>query len=214
MTTMAIGVTVGLVGPHGIDGEWLASTAAAMDQQPSAGVSAAADNVMRVHESCNADHVQDLTALFLNPDCRSNKPHARHGARAANRVATVILGRKDATPEPLETPMPVALAAIEPSQVAAGVTASGAERSSNVMRSQLERPAPPPKKLKLKAAVPIALTPPAGEGSRQNAMVNTTTFNAYAPTPKFGGQPFGPDGDPFRSIAPQSSFDARFGRSW
>jgi hypothetical protein len=110
LATMAIGATMGLALAHRTDGEEPTATAQPMDEQPPAALTdisisslprsmspAGADPspVTRAQESCKAGTSEDMAALFLNPSCGTRKPHAKHGARATNRVATVILGRMD-----------------------------------------------------------------------------------------------------------------------
>jgi hypothetical protein len=104
-TTMAIGATMGLAIAHRTDGEGSATMARLTDERPLVSVPAAGNAATRARESCDPDAAPDLVTFFLGSACAPNKPHARHGARAANRVATVILGRVDA---PAATAAPVA----------------------------------------------------------------------------------------------------------
>jgi hypothetical protein len=194
VSTMAIGATMGLAGARwSANGDGQASTAEPENGQLPARVSAAGVDTTsgRGCKADKADALKDMMALFLDPVCGSNKPHARHGARAANRVATVIIGRTEAV-----SAAP-ASAAVEPSEVKVG--------SANVTAAAVE-PTMPPKKPRAKASAPIALTPP-GELSRQNAMLN-----AY-PTAKFGRETYDPYRNPYRATTRQPGFDA-FGRSW
>src|SRR6202043_1661083 len=135
-TTVAIGATMGLAVAHWSDGGGQASQQ--MDRQPPAGglahpanstkhsLSAAGVDASPVtpvpvtlrQEPCNAGAI-DPAAFFFNPACGSRRFHARHGARATTRVATFILGRVDAAPEPTgSAPTRLAVAANEPSQTA------------------------------------------------------------------------------------------------
>jgi hypothetical protein len=199
---VAIGATIGLAGAHWTDGKRPASPAQPTDGLPSAGVSVAGADTTPAHESCRAEGVRDLAAFFVNSACGSNKPHARHGGRATNRVASVILGRTAVAPATMEA-TPVAGAAIVPPQVDVG----NAEKSANSTTVAVERTAPP-KKPKAKANAPIALTPPAHEWGRQDAMLS-----AYAATPRFGRESYDPYGNPFRPTL-QPGFAASFGRAW
>jgi hypothetical protein len=194
-TTLAIGATMGLAIAHRTDGEGPASMVQPMDERPPAGVSTTADGV---RESCKADVATDLASFFLGSACAPNKPHARHGARATNRVATVILGRVDAPAATAAPSAAVAAPASDPSQPGAGK----AEKSANVTAA-VERTAQP-KKPKAKASGPIALTPAGG-------MLGASTPNAYASAPKFGREAYDPYHDTFRSNPRQSGFDAPFG---
>jgi len=188
VSTMAIGATMGLaVARWPANGDGQASTAEPANGQPLARVSASGVDATsgRGCRADKADMFKDMAALFLDPVCGSNKPHARHGARAANRVATVIIGRTEAVPAA------PAAAAVEPSEAKVG--------SANVTAAAVE-PTMPPKKPRAKASAPIALTPP-GELSRQNAMLNAyrETYDLYR--------------NPYRATARQPGFDA-FDRSW
>lgn len=212
-TTVAISATMGLAVAHWSDGGGQASRP--IDQRPPAGVLAHPANsskrslpaagadaspvtpvpVTLRQESCNAG-ATDPAAFFFNQACGSRRFHARHGARANNRVATVILGRVDAAPEATgSAPRRLAVATNEPSQTA--------DKSTNPLTA-------PPKKRKASPDAPI--TPAAREPSRQNDMLNGGMVSAYASTPKFGREPFEPYRDKSRSTALQSSFDAPFGR--
>jgi hypothetical protein len=191
-TTVAIGATMGLAVAHRTDGSGPASAAQPKDGQPSAQVPAPAVDATRLHETCKGDAAQDLAAFFLNRTCVSNKPHGRHGARTANRVVTVIIGRTDATPAP------VAATAIEPSQASGG----NAEKPANLTAAAVERTAPP---AKASASMTVAAPAPA---------VNGAMVSAYASTPRFRPQSYERHGDPFRSIALQPGFEASSNRSW
>jgi hypothetical protein len=192
-TTLAIGTTVGFAVAHRTDGVGLPSTTQPTDEPPVAGIAAPAADATRQHETCQGDVAQDLAAFFLNSACGSNKPHAKHGARVVNRVATVIIGRADAPPAPT--------AAIESPQVGGGNT----EKPASVATAAIERTAPP-KKPKAKASPAAAL---AANGSAVDAAVS-----AYASVPRSRLQSYQPYGDPFRSVAPQSGFATSPGRSW
>jgi hypothetical protein len=178
-TIMAIGATMGLAIAHRTDAESPASMVQPTDERPLAGASTAGDAATGARQSCKADVATDLASYFLGSACAPNKPHARHGARAANRVATVILGRVDAAPA---TPAAQAAGpAIKSSQLSAGNT----EKSANIGTAAVG-PTALPKKPKAKASAPIALTPAAGELSRRNGMLGAAAPNAYASAPKFG----------------------------
>src|SRR5580693_9058745 len=112
-TTLAIGATMGFALEHRTEEVGPAATAAAAEPPPEA--TPAADPT-RVRETCNGDLVQGLATFFLNINspCASSKPHARHGARIANRVATVIIGRTEALR------VATATTAVEPPQVDGG----------------------------------------------------------------------------------------------
>jgi len=216
VTTMAIGATMGLAVAHWPDGEGLASTVQPMEgpagklgipasatqrSEIAAGVDALP--AANAHESCKAG-AGDLATFFLNPTCGSSKLHARHGGRAGNRVATVVIGRTDAAPA---TQTPVAAAAIEPSQAikSASVAGGATEKSATPAMAQ------PPKKPKTisppRLGAPIALTPPGSGLGRQNAVAD-----ANASPPRFGRDSFDTHGDTSRVTTLQSGFDASFGR--
>jgi hypothetical protein len=195
VTALAIGATMGLAVAYHPDVTRPATMAPPIDEPPPAEAAVPAADATRAHESCKGDAAQDLAAFFLSPACRSNKPHARHGARAANHVATVIIGRTEALPTPAAaTPAPVAGSG--PPQAGGG----NAEKQANV--AALERTAPP-KKLKPKTTASMALAAPA-------PAVDATMTSAYASAPRS----FAPYGDPFRSIAPPGGLVASPGRSW
>lgn len=212
-TTVAIGATMGLAVAHWSDGGGQASQTT--DRQPPAGVLAHPANLSKRslpvagvdaspvtpvsvtlrHETCHGGAI-DLAALFFDPACGSRRFHARHGARANNRVATVILGRVDAAPDPTGAASTrLAVAANESPQVA--------DKSPNPLT-------PPPRKRKAASGAPI--TPSGHELSRQNDTFSGGVVSAYASTPKFGREPFEPYRDKSRSPGLQSSFDAPFGR--
>jgi hypothetical protein len=207
-TTLAIGTTMGFAVAHRTDGVGLAATALPRDQPPVASGAPAAD-APRQHESCQRDVAQDLAAFFLNSACGSNKPHAKHGARIANRVATVIIGRADAPAPTTETPAPAA--AIESSQAGGG----NAEKPADAATAAVERTAAP-KKPKGKASASTALA--------ADAPVADAAVSAYASVPRsrlqsyqaqsYHPQSYHPYDDPFRSIAPQRGFAASPARSW
>jgi hypothetical protein len=202
VATMAIGATMGLAvarWPAGGDGA--VPAAEPINGQSLVRVSAAGVDAAPGRGSCRSDKVdtfKDLLGLFLDPVCGSNKPHVRHGARAANRVATVVIGRTDALPPSASEPV----AATEPSEVKIG----DAEKSANETTAAVER-TKSPKKPKPRASGPIALTPPARELSRQNASVSP-----YA-NPSFGREAYEPYRNPYRAAAPQPGYGS-FARSW
>ena len=192
-TTLAIGTTVGFAVAHRTDGVGLPSTTQPTDEPPVAGIAAPAADATRQHETCQRDVAQDLAAFFLNSACGSNKPHAKHGARVVNRVATVIIGRADVPPAPT--------AAIESPQVGGGNT----EKPASVATAAIERTAPPKKpKAKASPAAALAANGPAVDAAE----------SAYASVPRSRLQSYQPYGDPFRSIAPQRGLATSPGRSW
>ena len=81
----------------------------------------------RTHGSC-----QDLSASFLNPTCRFDKPHAKHAARIPHRVATVTAG-----------------------------AGGGTDKLAALTAQTVARPAPLPQKPKAAPGTPIVLHPPA-----------------------------------------------------
>jgi hypothetical protein len=98
LAVLGIGATMGLAVAHRTDGEGLAAALLTVQEQLPArpfDISANPGDVTRAQASCQAGASEDLAASFLNPSCGARKPHARHGAREANRVATVIIGRMD-----------------------------------------------------------------------------------------------------------------------
>ena len=199
-TTVAIGATMGLaVARWPASGDGAISAAEPINEQPEARVSASGVEATPGRGSCQSDKVdsfKDLLGVFLDPVCASNKPHARHGARAPNRVATVIIGRKDA-PAPSASAL---VGATEPAEVKVENTEKSADAAA-VERTKS------PKKPKLKAGSPIPLTAQAREPSRQNAMLNP-----YA-APGFGRETYDPYRNPYRATALQPGY-APFGRSW
>jgi hypothetical protein len=203
--TLAIGTTMGFAVAHRTDGIGVASTAQPTDEPPLADAAVPAVDATREHESCQGDLAQDLAAFFLNSVCGSNKAHAKHGARIANRVATVIIGRADAPPAPTaETPAPAA--AIESSQAGGG----NAEKPSNVATAAIERTTAPKRpKARSTASTGLAANTPAADAA----------VSAYASAPRSRLQSYQAEsyhryGDTFRAIAPQRGFAASPGRSW
>ncbi|HEY6258106.1 MAG TPA: hypothetical protein VIY51_20175 [Xanthobacteraceae bacterium] len=104
VATTAIGATVALAAVHRPDRDVLAAAALSADERdahatsvslPTADIAAPAG--VRGQDFCKAVGTNDPVASFLNPTCGSPKP--RHGARAANRVATFILGQSDVFPQ-------------------------------------------------------------------------------------------------------------------
>jgi hypothetical protein len=188
-TTLAIGATMGFAVEHRTEEVKLAATGPA-ELLPEA---ASAADPNRVRETCNGDLVQGLATFFLkiNSPCGSSKPRARHGARTANRVATVIIGRTEALP---------AATAVEPSQVDSGK----AEGPASVATAAPERTASPKKPRTRTTAMALAASPAVSA----YASVPRSRVQSYQP------QYYQPYGDPFRSIAPQGGFAAASGRSW
>jgi hypothetical protein len=206
-TTITIGATMGLAIANRTDGEGPASMAWPTDERLVAGVSTAGGAATQAREFCKADQAADLVSFFLGPDCAPNKHHARHGARAANRVATVIIGRTDAAPTATAAlSAPVAAPAIVPSEPSTGK----ADKSANATTAALERTALHKKPKAAKAGAPIELTPAARELSRQN-VTRDAAPNAYASAPKFGREAYDPYRDTLRATARQSGVDPRSG---
>lgn len=193
VTTLAIGATMGLaVARWPASGDGLAAASEPANSSPLAQVSASGGVKPLGHKSCKPEKVDsfsDLLALFLAPDCGSSN-HVRHGAREANRVANVIIGRTDAAPAP--APAPTAENTAAPVEV----KPADADKTSNVATAAVE-PTKAPKKPKLKARDP----------GRQNALLNP-----YA-GPKYGQEFNEPYRNPYRPTG-SSGFDPAFGRSW
>jgi hypothetical protein len=200
-TAMAIGATMGLAIAHRTDGVGSAFMVRPTDERPLASAPTAGAAATRA--SCKTDVATDLASFFFGPSCEPNKPHARHRARATNRVATVILGRMDA---PAPPGAPVAAPAIESSQRSAG----NAEKSANLTTAAVERTARP-RKPKPKPSAPIALTPAVHPPIWQNGTFAAPAPDAYASAPKFGREAYDPYRATFRSAARRSGFDAPFG---
>ena len=98
LAALGVGATMGLAVAHRTDGEGLAAALLTVQEQLPArpfDSSANPGEVTRAQASCQGAR-EDMAALFLNPSCGAHKPHARHGARESNRIATVIVGRMDA----------------------------------------------------------------------------------------------------------------------
>jgi hypothetical protein len=110
---LAVGATMALAAAHRGDADGPALTVqsdtgadAIQASTPAAEVTAAP---APPQDTCKAAASGDPAGSFLGLHCRSSKPHTvRHGARAAYRVAVVILGRRDAPPAPAEAATVVA----------------------------------------------------------------------------------------------------------
>jgi hypothetical protein len=191
-TTLAIGATMGFALEHRTDGVGPAATAPAAEPPPEA--TPAADPT-RVRATCNGDLTQGLAMFFLNINspCASSKPHARHGARMANRVATVIIGRTEALPP---APTPTAVEQVDGGKAQA--PAAAPERTAS------------PKKPKTKTTAMALAASPAVSAY---ASVPRSGLQYYQPQ---YNQPhsYQPYGDPFRSIPPQGGLAAASSRSW
>jgi hypothetical protein len=120
---------------------------------------------------CSDPSLKDMAAAFLNPSCGLSKSHVRHVARATYRVATVVVRRTDV---PSAEAAPVAVAAIEPLHAPAGVALKAVPSTTQ----PIERPALPPKKVKVVTSAPMVLTPPGRETIPQEAGI--TAFAATA----------------------------------
>jgi hypothetical protein len=187
LTAMAIGATMGLaVARWPASGEGLAAGSEPMNSSPLARVSGSGAGTSTAHKACKPEKVDsfpDLLALFLAPDCGPSN-RVRHGAREANRVANVIIGRTDAAPAP------TAEAAAERVEV----PAADAEKAANAASVTVEPNKP--KKPKLKARDP----------GRQNAMLSPDAGPRYRYETTDYRNPYRPAG--------QSGFGPSFGRSW
>jgi hypothetical protein len=197
-TTLTIGATMGFALEHRTEGVGPAATAAAEQPLPEA---APAADPTRARETCNGDLVQGLATFFLNINspCGSSKPHARRGARMANRVATVIIGRAEALPAA------TAATAVEPSQIDSGK----AEGLTKVTTAAPERTASPRKPKTRTTTMALAASPAVSA----YAAVPRSRFQ-YDQPQSYQSQYYQPYGDRFRSIAPQGGFAAASGRSW
>ena len=202
-TTLAIGATMGFAFEHRTDEVGAAATATATEQPlPQA---TPAPDPTRVPETCKGDVVQGLASIFLNNNspCGSSKPHARHGARVPNRVATVIIGRTQALPAVS------AATAVEPSQVDSGK----AEEPASATIAAPERTASPKKPKSKTTAMALADSPAVGAAVSAYASVPRSGVRSYQ-SQSYQPQSYQPYGDPFRSIAPQGGFAASSSRSW
>jgi hypothetical protein len=220
MAGMAIGATMELAIAHWRDADVASPVAKAIDVErladdavvpvaldipvvsnpvvpirPSASTAGADEKTAaRPQGVCTDPSVRDMATAFLNPNCGSNKPHARHVARTTYRVATMIIGHTDtATVEAA----PVAVAAIEPLHAPASVMLKVVPATT----LPAERPASP-KKVKVVASAPMALTPPTREPTQQSA-----GFNAFAATPW-------PGRSETSRAADLQSLGGPFGRIW
>jgi len=165
----AVGATMALAAVHRGDADGLAPTAqgdtgadATQASTPAASTPAAdvAASPVPLPDTCKAAANGDPAGSFLGLHCRSNKQHVRHGARAAYRVAVVILGRKDAPPAPVEAA--VTTAANEP---------TGAEKPVAAL-SPAPHATPHPKKPKADVTLARELGP-------QNAGVDAYADDPY-----------------------------------
>jgi hypothetical protein len=183
---LAIGATMGLAVAHWPAGPKSANLdLTSLPKDPIAGVpdlsissvqrsapaTASASPVARAQESCEAGLINALAEVFLDSTCGSNKVHARHGARATNRVATVIIGRTDAPPVSAAA---VAVTATEPS-------ASGAEKSIASTIPTVERRAPRPKKVVTSGGSAYASVPRSERDSSES-------YRFVAPQYRFDGR--------------------------
>jgi hypothetical protein len=185
MATLAIGASMGLAA---LPKEPIAGVRdlSASSMQRSVTAADVASPVTRAQESCETGAMHALAAIFLDSTCGTAKGHARHGGHVPNRVATVIIGRTDASAAPTTSPATAAAVAIEPSQAAG----SGVEKSTASMTPPLERRA-----------------------SRPKAKTNSGAPDPYASIPRSGRDSYEAY-DRSRYVAPQSRFDGRFGRTW
>jgi hypothetical protein len=198
VAALGVGATMALAGAHRGDaeGDGLAPTVQAdmrLDSAtPSTPAGGAAASVAPTQSTCKSAATADPAASFLSVTCRSSKLHARHGARAAYRVAIVVPVRSDVPPASTEdASKPVAPTANGPSGVAAGAQEPAAAMSPAPTVHATPRPRKP------KVAPDVAM---ARELSRQDAMVN-----AYAYDPSY---------ERLRSDSPQRGFGGLFGGRW
>jgi len=188
-TVMVIGATRGLaVADRPEPDAAIVASQPTEDQLPSVTFASAdaieASRVPRVHQPCKAMQSEDLMALFLNPGC---KLHGRHGGRANNRVATVIIGHVGPAPAPHASASPsLAVAALEPASSKIG------EAESSPTATERAKTA---KKPKPKLAAPIALSPSARELARQDGIQYGAAISAYAADPRLGRPAVAPFGD-------------------
>jgi hypothetical protein len=164
---LAVGATMALAAAHRGDAE---GRAAAVQRDASAEVTqastSAADAVAApapapMQDACKAAASGDPVGSFLDRHCRSSKQHVRHGARAAYRVAVVILGRTDAPPVPAEA-APVTAAGNDPAGVEKPVAA--------MSPAPLAHATPHPKKPRADATLAL---------SRQNATIDAYAYDPY-----------------------------------
>ncbi len=197
-TTLAIGATMGFAVEHRTDE--VGPGAAAVAAEPALPQATPAADPIRARETCKGDLNQGLATFFLNINspCGSSKPHARHGARIANRVATVIIGRTEALPP---APAPTA---VEPSQVDSGK----AEGPASVTTAAPERTASPKKPKTKTPAMALAASPAVSAAVSAYAAVPRSAVRSYQP------RSYQPYGDPFRSVAPQGGFAPSSSGSW
>jgi hypothetical protein len=158
--------------------------------------------VTRPQGLCKDTGARDLAASFLNPECGSARPHARHSPRATSRIATVIVGRAESSPATAE-PTSVTVAALESTHMVVGTGKTVIPKTQPV-----ERPAPP-KIAKAAPGAPIVLTPPAREPTQQD--VGSLAF-AAAPQPR--SDYFNGPGDIFRAAHMPPSSGSPFGGIW
>jgi hypothetical protein len=143
---------------------------------------------------------KNLSTSFLDPTCRSEKPHARHAARATYRVATVIIGRPPAPPPPALA-ADVAPATAAPIDQPRAVVA-GTNKATILMAQSVGRSAQLPKKSKATPSAPTILDAPAREPGPEDVSIN-----AYA-APWLGRD------RPFRAAAVPLNYRGPFGVFW
>jgi hypothetical protein len=150
---------------------------------------------------------KDLSTSFLNPTCRSERPHARHAARAAYRVATVIIGRATAPPPPAAAAdaAPTTAAPIDELRAVVGST----NKARTLMAQSVGRSAQLPKKPKATPSASTILDAPAREPGSED--VGT---NAYASAPWLGRDHHARFPDPFRAAALPPNYRGPFGMFW
>jgi hypothetical protein len=148
---------------------------------------------------------KNLSTSFLDPTCRSEKPRARHAARAAYRVATVIIGRSPSPPPPVVASDPAPASATPIDQRHA--VAAGTNKTTALMAQSVDRPVRPAKNPKAAPSAPTVLD---AEPKQEDVGIN-----AYAATPPRPGHDYHarPD-DPFRAAALPQNYRGPFGMFW
>jgi hypothetical protein len=224
ITGMAIGATIELAVAHWRDGDVAQSPAAtSIEAEPLAegtAIRAVPDipvaSARPSRPATGADHLtgtspqvfckdtgaKGLPAEFLNPACEAVKSHARHSARTISRVASVIVGRAEASPAP---------AAAEPMLVTVGTVKSFHTVISDG-KTVIPTPQPvqrqmPAKKPRAAPSAPIVLAAPTREPIQQGAF-------GFAATSRSGSGYYDRPGDIFRGAAMPPSSGGPFDGIW
>jgi hypothetical protein len=169
-----------------------------------AGSSMPASDSDRSQRTAAQSFCKNLSASFLNPTCHSEKPHARHAARAAYRVATVVIGRSPAAADPA----PASAAPIDQRPAVAG----GTNKTTALMAQSVDHPVQPAKKLKAAPSAPTVLDAPTREPGQEDVGIN-----AYAAAPPRRGHDYHARlDDPFRAapLPPPLNYRGPFGMFW